>query len=75
MESIIAEKWQAMVQLKQINSRMKNFYDLWFLSRRYSFTYATLKEAITRTFSRRGTDTKEYATLKTDSYQKVQQTE
>lgn len=53
----------------------ENFYDLWFLSRRYSFTYATLKEAITRTFSRRGTDTKEYATLKTDSYQKVQQTE
>ena len=29
LESVVAEKWQAMVQLKQMNSRMKDFYDLW----------------------------------------------
>ena len=38
LESVVAEKWQAMVQLKQMNSRMKDFYDLWFLSRRNSFS-------------------------------------
>lgn len=49
-ESMVAEKWQAMVQLKEMNSRMKDFYDLWFLSRTRSFNYPTLKEAIARTF-------------------------
>lgn len=42
-ESMVAEKWQAMVQLKEMNSRMKDFYDLWFLSRTHSFNYPTLK--------------------------------
>lgn len=54
---------------------MKDFYDLWFLSRRYSFTYATLHNAITRTFERRETDTKEYVILKTENYRKGQQAE
>ena len=75
LESVIAEKWQAMVQLKQMNSRMKDFYDLWFLSRRYSFAYDTLKEAISRTFDRRATHVNEYTALKTDNYQKAQQAE
>ena len=75
LESVIAEKWQAMVQLKQMNSRMKDFYDLWFLSRRYSFAYDTLKQAIFRTFDRRATEPKEYSVLKTEHYQKTQQAE
>ena len=75
LESVIAEKWQAMVQLKQMNSRMKDFYDLWFLSRRYSFAYDTLKEAISRTFDRRATHVNEYTALKTGNYQKAQQAE
>ena len=75
LESVVAEKWQAMVQLKQMNSRMKDFYDLWFLSRRYSFTYNSLKTAITRTFERRETDVQEYVVLKTETYQKTQQSE
>ena len=75
LESVVAEKWQAMVQLKQMNSRMKDFYDLWFLSRRYSFTYDSLKTAITRTFERRETDVQEYVVLKTENYQKTQQSE
>lgn len=33
MESSIAEKFQAMVKLGDLNSRMKDFYDIWFLSR------------------------------------------
>lgn len=75
LESVVAEKWQAMVQLKQMNSRMKDFYDLWFLSRRYSFTYDSLKTAITRTFERRETNVQEYVVLKTENYQKTQQSE
>ena len=75
LESVVAEKWQAMVQLKQMNSRMKDFYDLWFLSRRYSFTYDSLKTAITRTFERRETDVQEYVVLKAENYQKTQQSE
>jgi predicted nucleotidyltransferase component of viral defense system len=75
LESVIAEKWQAMVQLKQMNSRMKDFYDLWFLSRRYSFDYAILKEAVMRTFARRSTKVDEYISLKSEKYMKVQQPE
>ncbi|MDX1589419.1 MAG: nucleotidyl transferase AbiEii/AbiGii toxin family protein [Oleiphilaceae bacterium] len=32
-ESTIAEKFQAMVHLGELNSRMKDFYDIWLLSR------------------------------------------
>ena len=75
LESVIAEKWQAMVQLKQMNSRMKDFYDLWFLSRRYSFDYAVLKEAIMRTFERRTTSIEEHTILMSENYLKMQQSE
>ncbi|MGM0664961.1 MAG: nucleotidyl transferase AbiEii/AbiGii toxin family protein, partial [Thermodesulfobacteriota bacterium] len=37
MESTVAEKFQAMVKLGLLNSRMKDFYDIWFLSRRFDF--------------------------------------
>jgi hypothetical protein len=32
-ETVIAEKFQAMVMLGRANSRMKDFYDIWVLSR------------------------------------------
>ena len=37
LESIVAEKFEALVQLGDWNSRMKDFYDLWVLSRQYDF--------------------------------------
>jgi len=37
MESTIAEKFQAMVRLGVLNSRMKDFYDIWWLSRNFDF--------------------------------------
>jgi predicted nucleotidyltransferase component of viral defense system len=46
MESTIAEKYQAMVKLGLLNSRMKDFYDIWFLSRTFDFSGETLIEAI-----------------------------
>ncbi len=55
MESTIAEKFQAMVKFGVINSRAKDFYDVWLLSVSFPFDGATLARALTATFKRRGT--------------------
>jgi hypothetical protein len=55
MESTIAEKFQAMVKLGLLNSRMKDFYDIWFLSRMFDFKGQMLAEAIEKTFEKRKT--------------------
>ena len=55
-ETVVAEKFQAMVMLGIANSRMKDFYDLWFLARTFRFEGATLRKAIRATFARRRTD-------------------
>ena len=55
VESVVAEKFEAMIKLGRLNSRMKDFYDLWFLSRRFDFDGATLHKAIHATFARRQT--------------------
>jgi predicted nucleotidyltransferase component of viral defense system len=54
-ETVIAEKWEAMVSLGIANSRMKDFYDLWVLSHQFEFDGAMLARAIVATFKRRGT--------------------
>lgn len=54
-ESSIAEKLQAMVKLGAINSRMNDFFDLWYLSSNYDFDGKTLAAAINATFEARGT--------------------
>lgn len=53
--TVVAEKFEAMVKLGITNSWMKDFYDLWFLSRRFDFDGATLHKAIHATFARRQT--------------------
>ena len=55
MESSIAEKFQAMVKLSQLNSRMKDFYDIWLLSRMFDFRGQVLSQAIVATFNQRKT--------------------
>lgn len=54
-ETVIAEKFEAMVKLGFLNSRMKDFYDVWALSRQFEFEGAVLATAIEKTFARRGT--------------------
>lgn len=54
-ESVVAEKFQAMVMLGMANSRMKDFYDLWVLARQFHFQGPLLCEAIRATFERRRT--------------------
>ena len=44
-----------MVKLGELNSRMKDFFDIWLLSRSFDFDGPTLCEAIEKTFERRGT--------------------
>lgn len=55
-ETAIAEKFEAMVKLDLENSRMKDFYDIWLLSREFEFEGTTLGAAIRATFKRRKTD-------------------
>ena len=54
-ETVIAEKLDALVALGEDNSRMKDFHDLWALSRNFAFSGTTLREAVTATFTRRRT--------------------
>lgn len=54
-ETVIAEKFQAMVALGRANSRMKDFYDIWILSKSFDFAGDRLSRAIAATFARRET--------------------
>lgn len=54
-ETVIAEKFQAMIALGQANSRMKDFYDIWVLARMFDFSGDRLARAIAATFKRRHT--------------------
>lgn len=54
-ETVVAEKLQAMIYLEAVNSRMKDFYDLWVMANRFEFTGEVLQEAVRRTFERRKT--------------------
>ena len=54
-EAVVAEKLHAMVDLGLANSRMKDFFDLWFLATNFSFDGATLGESIRSSFARRET--------------------
>ena len=70
MESTIAEKFQAMVKLGILNSRMKDFYDLWLLSRQFDFDGRVLATAIRKTFENRRTDIPIQPTVLQDSLAK-----
>ncbi len=61
-ESAIAEKFEAMIKLGELNSRMKDFYDIWLLSRQFEFDGAELAEAIRLTFENRGIEMPEVIT-------------
>lgn len=51
----MAEKFHAMVYLGLPNSRMKDFFDVWFLSREFSYDGVSLTHAVKSTFDRRRT--------------------
>ena len=55
-EFVVAEKLEAMVALGDINTRLKDYYDLWRISRTMSLPREDLIVAVRATFSRRGTE-------------------
>ncbi len=55
-ETVIAEKFQAMVALGRANTRLKDFYDIWIISRSFAVEGDRLARAIAATFARRGTE-------------------
>ena len=56
LESVIAEKFHAIVYLADLNSRMKDFYDIYELSCSCDFDGASVAEAIAQTFKHRNTE-------------------
>ncbi len=54
-ENSLAEKFEAMVKLGFINTRMKDYFDFWHLSRNFTFEGEEFGETLRATFERRGT--------------------
>lgn len=55
LESSIAEKLEAIIHNGYLNSRYKDFYDIYVLSTKYSFSFNVLKKAVIETFKNRKT--------------------
>ena len=55
-ETVVAEKFEAMVKLGELNSRMKDFFDVWALAQNFAFEGPVLSGAIRSTFECRGTE-------------------
>lgn len=53
LESTIAEKWDAIIDRMEFNSRMKDFYDIYYLAMNYDFEGRKLQGAIFETLSNR----------------------
>jgi len=53
--TVVAEKFNAIVVLGIANSRLKDFCDLWLISRTFEFDGAEFSAAVLRTFKRRET--------------------
>lgn len=65
-ETVVAEKVEAMIHLGSLNSRMKDFYDVWRLSRQFDFDPEIQSEAIRQTLENRETKLMPYDELKAD---------
>ena len=56
LESVVAEKFQAMIELSEANSRYKDFYDVYKILKNQKLDNDSLSEAIHATFQNRKTD-------------------
>lgn len=55
IETVVAEKFEAILSRGTSTSRLKDFYDLWRISDTFDLDRAKVHEAVQRTFERRGT--------------------
>ena len=69
-ETVFAEKLEAMLQLGELNSRMKDFYDIWRL-RRHAFEGEALYKAISQTLKNRSTEAIPFAVLEKELNQSI----
>lgn len=56
IETIIAEKFQTIISKGVLNSRMKDYYDIYYLITNKKYSKETLKLAIEKTFDKRKTE-------------------
>lgn len=54
LETTIAEKIDAILRLMEFSSRMKDYYDIYYLANKFDFDGATLTKALKKTFENRG---------------------
>lgn len=52
-ETVVAEKFEAMVRFGEANGRLKDFNDIWAIMKTFDFDMATLVQAVLGTFQRR----------------------
>lgn len=55
LESAVAEKLDAILQRFELTGRMKDFYDIYYLSQTFDFDGSRLQSAIAKTLNNRGT--------------------
>ena len=55
-ESMVSEKFHAMIRHAQINSRFKDYYDIWLIADNFEFEARSLQKAIEKTFAKRQTE-------------------
>ncbi len=70
-ETLIAEKVHAIIRHGMTGSRMKDYFDVWFLSTQFSFQGKTLFEAIKQTFQHRGMPLSQLALLSPKHFEDV----
>lgn len=68
LETVVAEKFEAAIDLAEANSRMKDFRDLYVLAVTTPFDGAVITEAMRRTFERRGTSLSSGSTVMTEGF-------
>lgn len=54
-ETVVAEKFHAIVEHGHMNTRLKDYFDLWMLRKHFDFKLSRLAKAVSATFARRGT--------------------
>jgi predicted nucleotidyltransferase component of viral defense system len=65
-ESVVAEKVEAMLHLGSLNSRMKDFYDIWRIARQFEFDPETVSHSIAQTLKNRRTRLIQFDELKSE---------
>ena len=68
IETAIAEKFEAIVSLQLLTSRMKDFYDISFFAKHYEFRKDILLKSIQTTFSHRATDIRQRKMIYEDKF-------